>query len=279
MVMTRIPLSAKSLLGVVMSLALLLSAACGGGGGGGSASGTGTLAVRMSDAPDPTISALTLTISRVRANVDGQWIDIENDPATLNVLDLAQDDVQLGAATVPAGDVSQIRLYIASATVTDSTGTYDVEIPSAAQTGLKINVHAPVSANEVQTILLDFNVDKSLIKTGNGQYKLQPVIPAVVQTLSGTVTGSATDGTNVLNNVHVTAVYEAGDSYPVGTEVNTSSTLSDGMFKLWALLPGTYTLNFSWTDPNDATIVKTATVTGVQVTANQNTDVGAVTLS
>jgi hypothetical protein len=279
MVKTHIPLSAKCLLGFIVAIGVLFSAACGGGGGGSSSSGTGTLAVRMSDAPDPTITAINVTIDRVQAHIGSQWVDIQTTPGTYNLFDLIENDTLLGSANVPAGRVSQIRIFPSSATVTDSEGEHDVTIPSAVQTGLKINVQADINPNDIQTILLDFNVDKSLIKTGSGQYKLQPVIPAVVKILSGTITGSATDGTAALNNVSVKATYEAGPSYPVGTEVNTSSSMTDGMFKIWALLPGTYTLVFTWTDPADPNITKTATVTGVVVTANQNTDVGAVALS
>jgi len=267
----------RRLLLVVPALALLSGCGGSGGGSGGSSVGSGTLAVRLSDAPDPSITALNVTIPKVQANINGRWTDVAAPNQTYNLLDLAKNDVLLGQANLPSGTYTQVRLFVSSATVTDSTGTHDVTVPSGSQTGLKINVDYDLNPNEVTTILLDFNVDKSLVKQGNGQYRLQPVIPAVVKVLSGTVTGVASDGTATLTNASVTAKYLSGSSYAAGTEVNTSASLSDGTFKVWALLPGTYELDLSYTDPSTST-TKTAVVNSVSVAANQNTDVGTVVL-
>jgi hypothetical protein len=256
---------------------LVLLFAWGCGGSSSEPAGNGTLAVRLADAPDPTITAINITVPRVEAHVDGEWVEVATPNQTYNLLDLVTNDVLLGQASLPAGSYSQIRLFVSEATVTDSEGTHNVTIPSAAQTGIKLNVSYTIEPNQVTELLLDFNVDKSLIKQGNGQYRLQPVIPVVVKVLSGTITGAATDGTANLQNVQVVATYTAGSSYPVGTEVNTSATMEDGAFKVWALLPGTYRLNFSYDVPESTTDL-TAVVADVEVSANQNTDVGTVTL-
>jgi hypothetical protein len=257
--------------------ALAPALALSGCGGGGSSSGTGTLSVVMSDAPDPTITSLVVTIDRVEAHVDGQWTPITTNPATFNLLDLVHNEALLGSANLPAGHYTQVRFFPSAATVTDSAGTHTVTIPSGVQSGVKVNIDHDIEAGQTTTILLDFNVCKSLNKLGNGQYQLQPVIPAVVKILSGTVTGAVMDGSNPVAGAMITATYEAGSAYPVGTEVNTSASLPDGTFKVWALLPGPYTIKATFTDPATS-VAKTATVTGVVVTANQNTDVGAMAL-
>lgn len=271
---------------VLTALALLL-AGCGGGssssdsGGSSAGSGRGTLVVAMADAPPaPEVTAVNVTIDRVEAHVDGEWTPLPMAaPVTLNLLDLTRVEAVLGSATLPAGSYNQVRFFPSQSTVTDATGTHDVTIPSAAQTGIKVNVNYDIVPNEVTTVLLDFNVNKSLHRQGNGQWRLQPVIPAVVKTLSGTITGSVTDGAapggGPLVGAVVAAVYEAGDSYALGTEVNTGVALADGTFKIWALLPGTYTLNVTYTDPVTSA-VRTVTKTGVVVTANQNTEAGAL---
>jgi len=254
---------------------------CGGSGGSnpgsGGGTGQGTLSVRLADAPDPDITALNITIDRVQANVNGGWKDIETDPVTVNLLDLTKNDLGIGSANLPAGNYNQIRLFLSEATVTDDTGTHEVTVPSAAQTGLKLNVNYTISPETVTTLLLDFNVDKSLIRQGNGRYRLQPVIPVVVKTLSGTITGTAQGPEGPLANAQVSAVYAAGTSYEVGTEVNTSSTAADGTFKVWALLPGTYTLNFSFVD-EAGNVILDAAKTEVVVVANEDTNIGTVTL-
>lgn len=262
----------------VMAIAFVSGCGGGSGGGSGASAGTGTMNIRLADAPDPTITSIDLVFSKLEAKVGNKWQEIPLADETVNLLDLTEEDMLLGSAVLPAGNYNQIRLFPSSATVTDSDGTHNVNIGSAANTGIKVNINAELPSNAVQTLLLDFNVDKSLIKQGNGQYRLQPVLVGVIKTLSGTIVGTATNGSGPLHNAQVVAVYEAGNSYPIGTEVNTSASMSDGGFTIWALLPGTYTLKFTWTS-EDGSVTQTAQVTGVVVEANQETSIGSITLS
>jgi hypothetical protein len=279
-------LSRRKLFMLAAPLALipvLALTGCGGGGSGGSGGpGTGTLRVSLVDAPDPTISSLNITIDRVEAHVvnpndlndnePGHWQTITTSPQTFDLLDLVTNEAILGSATLPTGHYTQVRLFVSNATVTDATGTHPVTIPSAGNTGIKLNVDYTISPNQITAILLDFNVNKSLIKQGNGQYRLQPVIPAVVKVLSGTITGTVTQNGAPVDGAEVKAVYVAGGKYTVGTEVNSTVTQDNGTFKIWALLPGTY--NLTVTTPGGAT----TTQNGVIVTANQNISVGTITV-
>lgn len=263
-----------SLFGLVaIALSALVSPGCGGAGAGGD----GQLQVFLADAPDPSITRIEVDIARVDAHIGNRWVLVSDTPQTFSLFDLAQQEALLASTPLPAGQYTQLRLVVTACRVTDADGTHSASVPSGAQTGLKINIGFPVNPGEITALLLDVNVDKSLRKLGNGNYLFTPVIPAVLKVLSGTITGVATDGSAPLANAQVTAVYTEGTSYPIGTEVNTSSTFSDGSFKIWALLPGTYTLNFSWTSA-DGTTTLSASVPGVVVSANQNTDVGTVVL-
>jgi hypothetical protein len=265
----------------LLALGLALFGCAGDGDSSGSTNGTsaggrGTLNVRLADAPDPTISSLVINVTKVEANIDGGWQTLDVQDTEVDLLDLVKNDILLATNDVPAGHYNQVRVFVDSATVTDGDGTHNVTIPSGAQTGIKLNVNGDIEPNQIVTLLLDFNVGKSLIKTGNGQYKLQPVIPVVVKVLSGTISGTVRSSSGELaDNTDVQAIYTSGGSYPVGTEVNTSYTLDDGTFKLWALLPGTYTLHFTRTDGEAS---ETATIEDVTVTANHDTDIGLVTL-
>ena len=252
----------------------LFAAGCGSSSGGGS--GTGTLRVAMVDAPDPTVTAVNITVDRVEAHVNNDWVPIAVTPQSFDLLDLVQNKAILGSATLPTGHYNQIRLFVSNATVTDATGTHPVTIPSSAQTGIKVNVDYDINSDEITEVLLDFNVEKSIHKTGAGVYMMNPVIPAVVTVLSGTVTGTVTDGGAPFQGATVKAVYTAGTNYPLGTEVNTNMSLADGTFKIWALLPGTYTISASFTDA--ANVTKTASVTGIVVTAGQNAAAGSLEL-
>lgn len=247
-------------------------------GCGGSASGSnGTMQVHLADAPLPDVTSLVITIDRIEAHLNGEWTVLESQPQTLDLLDLTTTAMVVAEAGLPAGDYNQVRLFVSEATVTDSDGTHDVNIPSSLNTGIKINIHAPVQPNTVTAILLDFNVEKSLNRLGNGNYQMQPVIPAVLMDLAGTVTGTVTLNDAPVHGALVTAVYTAGTSYPLGTEVNTSTTAEDGTFKVWALLPGTYTFEVTYTDTTPTNYA--ATVADVVVTQGNNTSVGTVALA
>lgn len=228
----------------------------------------------MADAPLPGVTSVMVTIDRVEANHDGDWIAINVNQRMYDLLTLTQVDTLIGTATVPPGNYSQIRLFISKVTVEDETGIHDVTVPSGAQTGLKLNVNATVGGSGDVAILLDFNVEKSLVKQGPGQYLLKPVIPAVLKQSVGSVRGLTLHSGIGTFPVLVTATYIEGDSYPIGTEVNTSATLDDGTFKVWALHEGVYRIDLIRT--LDGETVYFFAIDAVIVVAEQVTDLGGI---
>ena len=247
-------------------------AGCGGSGGGG---GTGSLSVSLADAPDPSISAVNVVVDRVEANVNGSWVPVtSNAPAfSGNLLNLATSDTLLGTTSLPTGHYTQVRIFVSSATVTDSTGTHNATIPSGSQTGLKVLVDYDINANNVTTVLLDFDVDHSLTQTGAGAYTLKPVVRGVVKVLSGTITGTVVDKNGPVENAVVTITPTGAQ--PSSTDPSTL-TQADGTFKMWGVMPGTYTINVTFT-PSGGT-AETGTEANESVTANANTDAGTITL-
>jgi len=254
---------------IALSAGLALMAALGlfAGCGSGTPSGDGTLSVLLADAPDPSVTAVNVTLDRVEVNTDGGWEPLATEPQTFNLLDLAQTAAPIGSITLPPGQYSQIRLFASNVTLEDETGIHPVTVPSGDQTGIKINVNCEVRPNEVCAVLLDFNVPRSIVQLGNGEYHLQPVIPAVVQVLSGTITGKVVQGTN--NKPVKGATVAAMDA--AGAEANSTMTLNDGTFKIWALMPGTYTLQITLRS-------RSLSVPGVEVRSNQDTAVGNLKL-
>jgi len=248
-----------------------------GGGGGSVSSGSGTLNMSLADAPDPTVSSVDVTIDHVQANVDGQWQTLSSSSPAFsgNLLNLATTTSPLGTMTLPTGHYTQVRLFITSATITDSTGTHDVTIPSGAQTGLKVLVDYDISANDVTDLLLDFDVNKSFNKTGNGSYTLKPVVRGTVQVLSGTVTGTVTDSGGPVQGAVVTLT-PTGQA-PSDTDP-TVLTLADGTFKFWGVMPGSYTVSVTFT-PSGGGAAETGSEDSETVTAQQNTDAGTITIS
>jgi hypothetical protein len=261
------------MLAVATAGVAVLLVGCGGSGATGS-----RLAVEMSDAALPGVTAVNVTVDRVEAHVNEAWIPVAVPQATYNLLEYQTNAALLGSAAVPPGDYTQMRVFVTDATVTDADGDHEVIIPSNVQTGVKLNVNYSVEPGKLTTVLLDFNVCKSLIKQGNGQYRLKPVIPAVVKVMSGTVTGVVTLDGNPVEGASIAAVYTAGTEYALDTEVNNALTDANGEFKVWALMPGTYRIDVTWTDTNTTTDYAGSAADKV-VTADVNTDAGTITLA
>ena len=111
--------------------------------------------------------------------------------------------------------------------------------------------------------LLDFNVDKSIVITGNGTFKLKPVIRVQPMIVSGTISG-------------VVLPLDAQATVFTEVQLDTVSTYPDenGQFKLMALPEGVYYVSIH---PENAAYRDT-TIFGVNVLANQNTDIDTVKL-
>lgn len=227
--------------------ALLALAGC-----GGSTAGGGTFNVFLSDAPMAGVEAVNIKIDRVEAHLNGEWLEIGGALPMIDLLDLREDSMLIASSGMPSGAYNQVRLFVSEASIIDANGTHEIRIPSNLRTGIKINIDATVDENTITTILLDFNVQKSVVRQGNGAYLLQPVIPAVIMNLAGTVSGTVTLDGNPVEGAIITATYTEGSSYPLGTEVNTSTSAADGMFKIWVLREGKYMVTVVYTDPADS---------------------------
>jgi uncharacterized protein DUF4382 len=256
---------------------LLCGFALAGCGSSGSSSGaTGTLSVRMVDAPMDDMAQVNVWVSKCEASGPDGWKTImsSDPPQKVNLLDIAQSPMQLGSAQVTAGHYNQIRLIVTQAQLVKKDGTTaDVTIPSGANTGIKLNVNADVPANTITGILLDFNAHVSFHETGNGVWVLNPVIPASLEVMSGTISGTVTNGTTPVAGASVD-VFKAGTSFDANSWVNGSVSQADGTFKVWALLAGNYDVKVTYTDPATNAVL-TTTFMNVQVSASQDMSLGS----
>ena len=133
------------------------------------------------------------------------------------------------------------------------------------QTGVKLNHAFVIEDGLLYELLLDFDAERSIVVTGNGTYKLKPVIRVTPLVISGSISGK------------INPLSAAGFVYAIsGTD--TSLTIAEpitGSFMLMALLQQTYRVEVFSADPayNDTTI------TNVIVVAKQNTNLGTINLS
>jgi len=128
----------------------------------------------------------------VTGNGDGGWQSLEGvNTGTYDLLKLVNDeDTILADATIPSGRIHQLRLILGSENYVKVNGTtIKLNTPSAQQSGLKLNIQQDVASGILYKILLDFDVTKSIVATGNGSYNLKPVIRTVFESIGGSIKG------------------------------------------------------------------------------------------
>jgi hypothetical protein len=146
--------------------------------------------VRLTDAPDPAITAASAFISTVYLiGGDGTARDtITTGPSTEYDLLSLQGGVTtlIGDASIPAGDYTQLRLVVDSAKVT-LDGEVDariLKVPSGMETGIKVQFAGPIHLEPPTVVVtVDFDVESSFIVTGPTpprQVLFKPVLHGVV---------------------------------------------------------------------------------------------------
>lgn len=205
--------------------------------GGLSEPAQGTFTLNLTDDPADLDSAV-VTIDRVTlVTEDGEENDDEEDgdddddgedeeegvvtltdqTRTIDLLRLQNgiDSTLAEDVTVPEGEYTQLRLVLKDSTganyvVTNSGETQDLQVPSGAQSGIKIILPGEVEVEndgDQLAVTLDFDAEESFVETGNGQYKFKPTVRVknvlvngeTVQTVSvdGAVSSTGSDVVSV----------------------------------------------------------------------------------
>jgi hypothetical protein len=260
--------------------------------------GSGTMTVRLTDAPFPfaEVSRVDVHVVRVDARTaeattaeagdvsnTSTWTTIATPNAVINLLELANGTTtNLGSATLPTGTYSGFRIIIdpsqSSVTLKDGTKP-DVQWPSAAQTGIKVNLDQAISLTENgSVVVLDFDVGRSFVMRGNSIKNNGLLFKPVVRGTATDITGSASGivrGDNATGPVVADATVEvlkAGTLIDNTDDTNiiaTAKTDANGAFKFAFLLPGTYVVRAT---PPAGSVYKPALLTGgLTVTTGQET--------
>ena len=174
--------------------AALTLSSCGGGGPTGAASNMTTVMLR--DSPFRDARAVLVTFTDVSAHASGGTFFVLPFPAgtasrTCDLKKLVGTQDVLGVGPLPLGHYTQIRLNVSSASIyfdnpslgpacADTIGApagrvAPVTIPSGE---VKLNREFDVTM-PANTITIDFDGDLSIHETGNGMYKMTPVLSVV----------------------------------------------------------------------------------------------------
>ncbi len=224
--------------------------------------GNSTMRVHLTDAP-ANYDAVYVDIQAVEVTGVNGAVQINLiRPGIYNLLDFRNGlDTLLGSVLLPAGTVSQIRLILGSNnSILVDGNIYPLSTPSAQQSGLKLNLHQELIANVVYDIWIDFDASLSVVKKGNGEYSLKPVLRAFSRPLTGSISGVVTPLGSIASLVAI-------------QNTDTIGTMTDvaGNFYIGGLNPGTYKIIFN---ANLGFLNKE--VTGITVNAGANTNIGTV---
>ncbi len=226
--------------------------------------GQAHLSVMMTDAPANYDAVMVDVVGIEVFGSDNVAVALTPKAGVYNLLDLSNGiDTLIATGDIEPGTISQIRLILGpNNSVTVDGVVYPLSTPSAEQSGLKLQVHQTFEPDISYSILLDFDASQSIVMTGNGAYKLKPVIRTIDVAITGAIKGSITPiGANVI----VTATAN-GVSY-------SSVTNLDGEFVISGLPAGTYDITVTPELP-----LLPFTVIGKAVVIGASTNIGIVVL-
>lgn len=179
---------------------------------GGLGTGKGTLKIYLTDTSgnyrendSGTYSAVYITIFKIEAHIAGdndgdkgswkllkQW----NEGLLVNLKEYEDRSMLLALLELESNKYTQLRLFLMGeeedAWVVleepeeseEPTSIEFLEIPSVYQTGIKLNRPFEIEEGMITKLTIDFDAEKSVVETGNGKFKLKPVIHMTSETYS-----------------------------------------------------------------------------------------------
>jgi len=214
---------------------------------------------------------INISISRIEGHIageeeeeegkgDGYWATLMSwDPGyEIDLMDIENVSVLLASLNLKPNKYTQLRIFLdeEASLVLFRDGdevTETLEIPSCDQTGIKLNHPFEIVEGMITKLTILFNAEQSVVKKGNGEYLMKPVIGLSSETYS---TGEVPEGTGTVSgNV---SYYTSTDLALTGIEgaeieltggvyafANTTVTSADGSFILAGVPTGIYMLNVS----------------------------------
>lgn len=244
-----------------------------------------------------TVTKVTANISSDAGSTDSGWVtllDLTNSPKQIDLLSLASTAcllTQLGSTTgLPPGNYQQIRIYLLAnsppsgaatpspnacsgstmnCVVLTNGGTQQLQLSSEAQTGIKIpsgqiaGGGIQLAAGQAADINIDFNTCESIVREGNGQFRLKPTLHAgEASANNNAISGTVVDSTTSKPIAGALVFLEQPDSAGVDRVIEGTRSGSDGTFIFCPLPPGNYDV-----------VADAETTTGLMITTTYNATV------
>jgi Domain of unknown function (DUF4382)/Carboxypeptidase regulatory-like domain len=241
-----------------------------------------------------TITKVTANISSTASDTDSGWVtlaDLTSTPKQIDLLSLGSTTClleQLGSTSgLPPGNYQQIRLLLldnsaASGPSPNACGSgngFNCVVPSGgsaqelllsseAKTGIKIppgqitGGGINLVAGQDADLNINFDACASILRQGNGQYRLKPTLHAgEVSVNNSGLGGTVVDSSNSSPIAGAVVLLEQPDSNAIDRVVNAGVTDANGMFNFCPLASGNYDVVVDATIPGAlATTVYGATI-------------------
>lgn len=232
---------------------------------GQNSEGRTPMTIKMTDAPGA-YDAIFLNIDHIEVLTTGGRATFDVGDMPFDILRYAMGrDTVIASETIASGELQEIRLVLEDGgnTIVVDGVSHPLATPSGQRSGVKLKIHDVLAPNVAYTLLLDFDAAQSIVKTGNGKYLLKPVIRAVPNAVSGSITG--------------TVIPAAADPLVfaiAGTDTLGAVTDVTGKFWIPGVPAGTYQLVVKPVDPYLEEVIE-----GVAVETGSVRDLGVITLS
>lgn len=168
--------------------------------GGRSNTGKGLLSLKITDAAVDSIAEVWIQINSITLKHMDKAPQVYPLSTQIDLLTLQGEKFQklFDAIEVPSGNYEWIRINVSASldglmdsyVVLDDSTPHELSIPSGSQTGLQINDGLTVSDNGHSSLVIDFDLRKSIV-IASGEYLMKPVL-RLVDDDSGVITGSVT---------------------------------------------------------------------------------------
>ncbi len=135
--------------------------------------------VRLTDNPTD-LEGVFIHIKKVVVIGRGEReeIELETEDQVINLLDYQNGaSLEIAGAIINLEFVKEVRLVLHDDNYVVVDGEkHELKVPSGSSSGLKIKTCIDLSETNNYELLIDFDAEKSVKKTGNGRYQLKPVI-------------------------------------------------------------------------------------------------------
>ena len=237
----------KSIFGsVITMIALMLMVNC--DNADNSKSETARIQLKLVDEPGDyeQVNIEIIDIQYRSTEEDESWQSFTPEsgyPLNVDITELiAGNSLLLTDEVVPVGLLKQVRLVLSDNNTLKIEGEDDLiplDTPSAQQSGLKLNLDKELEAGFVYSFILDWNVQKSIVKAGNsGKYILKPVIKVNAEVNSGSISGKVVE---IIEDIETPIANQLIEVYTTeGDLIKDTLTNENGDFVIQGLEAGGY---------------------------------------